>query len=264
MDLQHLLNNMWIDYCELNPAAARIFQELTKAGETVLNDHIALRTFQHPDLGIESMAQHFKALGYVEKNEYFFQEKKLYAKHYEHKDAQQPKIFISELELSKMSTFVQQSVQKMISEIPKNYFQDPSFMYRGRPWKMDHKTYLALAEESEYASWVGAIGFRPNHFTVNINALKNYSDIHRLNEFLIQHGYTMNTSGGIVKGSPELFLEQSSTMAENVEISFTDGHFKIPGCYYEFAKRYPLASGVLYQGFVAQSADKIFESTNRR
>ncbi len=32
--------------------------------------------------------------------------------------------------------------------------------------------------------------------------------------------------------------------------------------FYEFAKRYPTANGKLYQGFVAASADKFFESTN--
>ncbi len=31
----------------------------------------------------------------------------------------------------------------------------------------------------------------------------------------------------------------------------------------EFAHRYPLPNGNLFQGFVAKSADKIFESTNR-
>jgi hypothetical protein len=37
----------------------------------------------------------------------------------------------------------------------------------------------------------------------------------------------------------------------------------VPACYYEFARRYPIANGELYQGFIAASADKIFESTNR-
>ncbi|MGL4837356.1 MAG: DUF1338 domain-containing protein, partial [Shewanella sp.] len=35
-----------------------------------------------------------------------------------------------------------------------------------------------------------------------------------------------------------------------------------PSCFYEFALRYPKANGELYTGFVAASADKIFESTN--
>jgi hypothetical protein len=47
-----------------------------------------------------------------------------------------------------------------------------------------------------------------------------------------------------------------------VRFLFTEGEFDIPGCYYEFARRYPDADGKLYSGFIAKSADKIFESTN--
>jgi hypothetical protein len=44
---------------------------------------------------------------------------------------------------------------------------------------------------------------------------------------------------------------------------FEEGSFEVPGCYYEFARRYAMPSGQLYQGFIAKSADKIFESTNK-
>ena len=82
---------------------------------------------------------------------------------------------------------------------------------------------------------------------------------------MIEQGFKMNKSGGLVKGSPSQFLEQSSTMAYQKEVKFEEGPYEVPSCYYEFAKRYPLLpdSKKLYQGFVAQSADKIFESTNK-
>ena len=59
-----------------------------------------------------------------------------------------------------------------------------------------------------------------------------------------------------------MLLEQSSTLADEYSVTFSDGDMSIPSCFYEFAKRYPLANGELYTGFVAASADKIFESTN--
>ena len=74
--------------------------------------------------------------------------------------------------------------------------------------------------------------------------------------------YFLNTSGGEIKGTPEELLEQSSTMANEVEIKFKQGSFKVLNSYYEFAKRYELPNGNLYQGFIAASADKIFESTD--
>jgi hypothetical protein len=47
-----------------------------------------------------------------------------------------------------------------------------------------------------------------------------------------------------------------------LEFNFVEGTFEIPSCYYEFALRYPDTDGKLYSGFIAKSADKIFESTD--
>ena len=55
------------------------------------------------------------------------------------------------------------------------------------------------------------------------------------------------------------FLEQFSTLANKVEVQFTDCKKEIPSCYFEFAKRYRLDSDERYQSFVAKSVDKIFE-----
>lgn len=57
-------------------------------------------------------------------------------------------------------------------------------------------------------------------------------------------------------------LEQCSTLADKAMVEFTDKTIEIPSCFYEFAKRYSQPDGELYSGFVAASADKVFESTN--
>ena len=75
-------------------------------------------------------------------------------------------------------------------------------------------------------------------------------------------GFALNATGGEVKGNIDVKLEQSSTLADKALVEFVDQAVEIPSCFYEFAKRYPLANGELYTGFVAASADKIFESTN--
>ncbi len=264
MTIQKLLDMMWKDYCELNPAAKKIHDLFVAEGETVLNDHIALRTFNHPRLGIRQMAKHFEAMGYkMTDNEYHFTEKKLYARHWQHSDETLPKIFISELELEKVSPFIRDTVNKLVDQIPDSVLNSEAFTLSGRPWNMSNELYEKMAKESEYASWVAAHGFRPNHFTVFINSLKKFNDILSLNKFVTAKGFVLNKSGGEVKGTPADYLEQSSTMASEIPVRFSDGTYNIPGCYYEFAKRYPLANGHLYQGFVAKSADKIFESTNK-
>ncbi len=261
--LTEFMNTLWSDYIQITPQAQKIHNLFAQAGEVVMNDHIALRTFKHPKLGIKSLAQHFIKYGYEEAGEYFFKEKKLYAKHYQHQDLSLPKIFISELELEKMSPYVQETISGLVDQIKPEAVQDEKFVFSGKHWVISHGTYTKLALESGYASWVYAYGFRPNHFTVSINRLKLFSDITRLNDFIKQNNFNLNSSGGEIKGSPQNLLEQSSTMAAEIQVQFGDGVYSIPGCYYEFAKRYPMTNGQLYQGFIAKSADKIFESTNK-
>jgi hypothetical protein len=174
-----------------------------------------------------------------------------------------PKIFISELLLEQFSPELNKIINRLVNEIPAGKENEFDFVSAGRPWKVSTKDYQDLLKESDYAAWVAAFGYRPNHFTVFINALKKFSDIKNLNEYLKSNGFKLNSSGGEIKGSKDVCLEQSSTLANNIEVSFSDGNLTIPACYYEFAKRYPMQNGKLYQGFVAASADKIFESTNQ-
>lgn len=259
--LQPLLDKMWTDYVAINPLAKKISDLLINEGEQIQNDHIALRTFNHPRVSVDVLARPFLDSGYKYGGDYHFTEKKLYAKHYEHPDQSLPKIFISELKLEEFSPALQATVKKLIDQIPAGLEHEFDFVSIGRPWKVDQKIYQDLMKESDYAAWVSAFGYRPNHFTVFINKLKKFSDIFILNDYLKQQGFKLNGSGGEVKGSKEVCLEQSSTLANNIEVQFDDGPLTIPACYYEFAKRYPMHDGKLYQGFVAASADKIFEST---
>jgi hypothetical protein len=261
--LPSLLDKMWHDYVQINPLAQRVYDLLSREGEQVLNDHIALRTFNHPRLTIDVLARPFVACGYKYCNDYHFKEKKLYAKHFEHENPSYPTIFISELKLEDFSSALNKTILKLIDQIPTGKEHEFDFTSCGRPWSVSIEDYELLLQESDYAAWVAAFGYRPNHFTVLINALKKYSDITILNTFLKQNGIKLNSSGGEIKGTKEQLLEQSSTLANNIEVTFTDGKLTIPACYYEFAKRYPMKDGSLYTGFIAASADKIFESTSR-
>ena len=260
--LPALLDKMWTDYIAINPMAKKIYDLFKENGDEVLNDHIALRTFNHPRVGVDVMALPFLPSGYKYCGDYQFPEKKLYAKHYENtEDESLPKIFISELKLEEFSPALQKTVNSLVDQIPAGLEKQFDFVSTGRSWKVTKAMYQELLKESDYAAWVAAFGYRPNHFTVFINELKGFSDIHVLNEFLKGKGFKLNASGGEVKGTKEVFLEQSSTLANNISVKFDDGELTIPACYYEFAKRYPMKNGKLYQGFVATSADKIFEST---
>ena len=261
--IEELFGEMWADYIKMNPQAQKIVDLLKSKDEEVINDHIALRTYNLPEVTIDVVAKPFIDAGYKECDDYHFEEKKLYAKHYEHENKNLPKVFISELLIEKFSDSFQNLIKEKISCLSKDKINSFNFMVSGTSWPISSEEYELLKKESDYGAWVAAIGYRPNHFTVFINALKNFESVESLNSFLKENGYKLNDAGGEVKGSKEVFLEQSSTLADTVEIEFSDKTMSIPSCYFEFAKRYPLPSGKLYQGFVAKSADKIFESTNK-
>lgn len=257
-----LFQSLWNDYIQrLCPSADKVHQ-LLQEDEALINDHIALRTFNVDPLGIETLAKPFLALGYTVCGDYQFESKKLVAKHYEHPDPTQPKVFISELKVAECSPELQAIVAKLVAQVDSNKLTSSDFLYSGRLWEIAHNDYLTLAQESEYAAWLAAHGYGANHFTVSVNQLNAFNEVKAVNDHLRQAGFIINENGGEVKGTPEVLLEQSSTMADKVRVQFSDGVEMIPGGFYEFAKRYPMANGELYSGFVAASADKIFESTD--
>ena len=258
-----ILERLWQQYRDTNKQVLDI-HGLFSANNNVINDHIALRTTDDKRINIDILAKPFIAEGYYENGDYHFEEKKLFAKHYQHSDPQKPKIFISQLLTDKISSFAKDTLTAAVDKIPLTVLTNPEKMLTsGVHWaKQSYKTYQKLLSESEYAAWLYAFGFRANHFTILINKLDQFDDIIQVNAFLKENGYRLNDSGGEVKGSKKDLLEQSSTFASIVEVNFNEGKYKIPCCYYEFAKRYKQRNGELYQGFVAASADKIFESTN--
>jgi len=265
MSVETVFGELWKVYTQVNPNVLLIRQSLAEKSPGLMNDHIALRTLKHPEFGIARLAESFLTLGYRQCADYHFEQKKLDAIHLEHaSDQSAPKVFISELLIDQCSPALQQTIDtELIQKCSKSMNNSALLAGSGRQWGApSYEVYQSLLVESEYAAWFYVFGFVPNHFTVKVNSLSQFDDIHDLNDFLEAQGYTLNTVGGKVKGSPSLFLEQSSTMAEPQWIDFKEGRYQIPSVFYEFAKRYPMESGVEFSGFVEGNADKIFESTN--
>ncbi|HKK23606.1 MAG TPA: DUF1338 domain-containing protein [Pseudohaliea sp.] len=263
MDPTTLFDRLWDDYLRHAPSAGGI-HALLGGGAPIVNDHIALRTFATERLGVDALHPLFETLGYSIGDHYRFRAKKLRARYYRHRDPALPKIFISELLLDECSDTLRDTVLSLCEQVPAGAAGDPAFLAGGRPWDLPWASYAALREESEYAAWLAAHGYRANHFTVSVNDLPGFASVAAVNRALKAAGYALNDAGGEIKGSPAVLLEQSSTIADRVPVSFSDGEQLIPGCFYEFAFRYPQADGSLYQGFVEASADRIFESTDER
>jgi hypothetical protein len=266
MTTADIFERLWIQYSNENPSAGKIYDLFQKKGNRVINDHVAFRTYDDPRIAIDVLARPFLEAGYVQKGEYRFEKKKLRAKHFEHPgEPEAPRVFMSELMLNEFSEPLQHRVKEELDRLPESYFNSPDLIYKGTLFTpLSYEIYKALRSESEYAAWFYVFGFRANHFTVSINHLDSFDRIEEVNAFLKSEGFPMNRSGGEVKGSPEVLLEQSSTLADKIDVHFEEGIHTIPSCFYEFALRYPDETGELFSGFIAESADKIFESTDYR
>lgn len=264
MSLDHLFDRLWAVYTAITPQAARIHELLVARGEHIVNDHVALRTFDLPGLEIEVLDRAFVAGGYQPAQSYEFPDKKLHAYHYEHPDPARPKLFISALHVNELSGEAGTIIEELAAQMERGAEAHPMFAASGRHWTIERAIYQRLAAESEYAAWVAAFGLCANHFTVSVNHLVSFSGLGELNDFLVDRGFRLNEAGGAIKGSPGQLLEQSSTLADEIDVDMADGSHRVPSCYVEFARRYPGPDGHLFQGFIPTSADRIFESTDRR
>lgn len=259
-----IFEKLWIQYSCDNPSAGQIYDLFQKSGERVINDHVAFRTFDDPRVNIDVIARPFIEAGYVPKGEYLFKVKRLRARHYELPGMpESPRVFISELMLDQCSAALQRTVTEHLDALPESLLNSQGLIFKGTIFNpISYEIYNQLRVESEYAAWLYAFGYRANHFTVSINYLEHFHGLVEVNSFLKSKGFLLNSSGGEIKGTPAQLLEQSSTLADRVKVVFKDGVFVIPACYYEFALRYKEPNGNLFNGFVAGSADKIFESTD--
>ncbi len=264
--IKQFLTAVWLDYLKLTPQIELIQAALMQHNPILLNDHIAFRTFDIPAMDIATLEKQLIALDYKLLDNYHFPEKHLSACAYIHPDPSIAKIFVSQLHIDQLSEQSQQIISNKLStraSLP----SDNSIFYCGRRWGLPSwEEYLYLRQESEYAAWLITLGFHANHFTLDMNAFNANSDRQLdwlgLIKLMESIHISMNPEGGIIKGTPEVLLEQASTLADEISIDFDQGPKSIKSCFYEFAKRFNQTDGKEYQGFVATNANQIFSSTN--
>lgn len=263
MNAEQFFDRLWQDYIEITPQAEQVKQLFAATDGVVINDHVAFRTFANTPLQLDNLEPLILMMGYQRQDSYEFKAKKLRAHSFIHPNPNVPKVFISELLTDQLSEPVQAIIAKYTAQIEAKPL-DHSVFWSARHWDMPSwEEYHQVMEESEYGAWLLAIGVRVNHFTVSVNHLTSTDCIRDVLQRVKDAGYAVNQVGGEVKGTPEALLEQGSTMADRQRYTFAGGDsHEIPTCFYEFAKRYPDANGVVYQGFIEANADKIFESTN--
>ncbi len=268
MDIGAFFAHTWARYSLLTPDAFAIRELFSMHGEVVLNDHVAYRTFNIPEMGRTALGNFFEQYGYVRApNELFFPEKKLVASYYLPPAGKLlPRVFVSELILEEVSAELRRWILEFtapcVLSLRTNKITSETFLHPN--WNpVSFADYERFHKESEYAAWVAAFGLQCNHHTVSVNAFSHLGSLQEVNALLEARNFVLNDIGGKIKGTPAQLLEQSSTMAKRVPVRFSDGMYEIPTCYYEFALRYPHpTTGELFQGFIPESANNIFSSTS--
>ena len=259
MNLDRFTAELWDHYVAIAPSAAKVRSLLETRGDTWINDHIAFRTYDNSVINLQALEPHILNFGYERFAPYAFEDKKIRAYGYLHPEPTRPRIFLSELETAKLSDTTQEAIATLTAQIDPDCVKDPLVLNAGPLWKLPtREVYEALLNESEYAGWVAVNGLCANHFTVSVNHLSSFVSLEELLEYLQGEGFVMNTAGGLIKGTPDVLLEQGSTIADRQIVTLAGGEeTEITTCYVEFARRY---HG--FNGFVPASADKIFESTD--
>jgi hypothetical protein len=280
-----ILESLFDIYSNRVPDVKKITSALIKSNiisnqSEIVNDHIAFRTMGVEFLGIQSLEKIFLHHGYVKKDFYSFKTKKLNAFWYSHSDENMPRIFISELKVNDLS----ENSRRIISKYTDQVTEDPVdkldlsnanevINFLSNPlWSLPSlNDFNDLLKETEYGSWVIYNRYYLNHYTISVHELiDQYNTLEKFNAFVTKIGIKLNDSGGVIKESKDGLLLQSSSVANKVKASFTEGSSLISGSYVEFAERriLPKYSNVSKikpihrrDGFETSNADKIFEST---
>ncbi|KAF7123513.1 hypothetical protein RHSIM_Rhsim12G0057400 [Rhododendron simsii] len=299
-----VLASMEAVYLNRNPTAKSILERVRSVdNDQICYDHLAFRTFGVNGYGIDSIANFFLDFGYTQREELRFPAKKLKALWFSPPSlpvfdggsgvgGPLPRIFISELLVDEMSQQAQEIIRKYTQISGSGYKHAALSSALGSlTWEKPlYSEFQLLARESEYAAWTLVNGYAVNHVTISTHRLKSHlRDIKSLNQFIEKNGFKLNSEGGVLKGmvqitnnfisslsvSPDGLLLQSSTVADSVSFSFSDGVTEsVPCSYIEFAERLILPQFKdlpekevkefhRRDGFEVGNADKIFESTSK-
>ncbi|MCY3998336.1 MAG: DUF1338 domain-containing protein [Flavobacteriaceae bacterium] len=283
-----ILHGLFEPYAERVPEVSKITNamiqhQIIRSKHQIVNDHIAFRTLDVKNLGINSLEKIFLHHGFKKRDFYRFNAKKLDAFWYSPPKEHLPRVFISQLRVKDLSNLAQSIIYRYtntvhsdpIDQLNLDDFKEVVHFFQSPLWDIPSlEEYENLLAESEYAAWVILNRYYLNHYTISIQELPTpYNQLGQFNEFLVDIGIKLNDSGGIIKTSRDGLLLQSSSVASKVLAHFQNGvSRKTAGSYVEFAQRKVLPEfNHLPQekikpkhrrdGFEVGNADKIFEST---
>ncbi len=293
--LAELFDTLWVRYRE-RVAHVRSYEQVVQAhGARFVNDHIAFRTFasQAPQTGILNLSRLFETLGYRAANLYYFEDKQLFATHFEHPNHDFPKLFISELQTWRLAPPARAIIERTLADHAPPLagetlaelarLSDCIAVRRGEllaqcvdvihtlPWSPPQQADVtALNDESQYGAWVLVHGYNVNHFTslINSHGVDALGDIEKTITALQGAGVPMKAE---IEGAAGSVLRQTATAAAVIDVEVRAGETltQMPWtyAYFELAERGHTvdASGQRrrFEGFLGAQATHLFEMTRK-
>ncbi len=291
-----LFDTLWGKYIERVSYAKKYSDLVIKKGGKIVFDHIAFRTLnshtgEQPE-GIRAIKHILNFLDYKPVSEYNFSKKKLKAFHFEHPDELFPKIFVSQLEVSKLPGWAQTAINKTVKNTPyllsdrsigllrsleengdlpveaAEYLIKDLVQYFRRPWNIPQKDdVLKINDVTQYGAWVLLHGNSVNHFAAYINYqnVKEWPDLETTCKGLANSGIPMKEE---IEGERGSKLRQSATQAvkEEVKVKTDGGIEKITwtSAYLELTERNHFTENgttKLFTGFLGAQATHLFDMT---
>jgi hypothetical protein len=238
-----LLDRLWSRYV-VDVKHAQTFARLHEGAFT--NDHVAFRTLAGP-AGIKMIEGVFAKRGWKIGGAYEFSDTHLRAIHMTRPGY--PRIFISELDATKLPGDAQAALAKLPSDPPPKADDDDALADWFKPPPPPSARDLdVVGKVSQYGAWLLAFGRRVNHFTGSVD------DIEAWQTKLVDAGVPMKKD---IEGDRGSKLRQSATEAARVDVTLDDGSKRaLPYAYFEIAQR-----DAGFDGFLGPQARQLFDMT---
>lgn len=298
-----LTKKLWINYKNTVTSITIIENKLKNfPHHKLLLDHYAIIDLPSTKTGLNILCQIFSSIGYeVQGRDYLAEKQNNFMWMAERCSIGKPventlpQVVVADFLLEELPINIRKVIEKLtknikatpLSEIQKlsehAYLGDGNaakklitilikyFTERDRPLPT-LREFKQVNEFNELLAWVLVFGRQPNHFAISIHLMKCFSSIREFNFFIKEKlKLPLHETGGAVKGSCEVGIEQSSTKGSIINVQIADGIISIPEQFIEFVWRYPnikLKSDMkwneYFTGFIALNANKVIESVYQK
>lgn len=274
-----VINRLWEKYSISNYAL-----KIAPLNHKVVLDHIAIIDLGFGSSNRVELAGLFQELGFEIKGSGYLPEKNNDFLWMSQKNSSEllpedaaPQIVFGDFRIEKLSNNVRDIVEqygsyqkkfdldKLKTLMSKNLAQEAVeliFSYlECKPWPLIPKEHYQLVEkENPLLAWVLMFGRTANHFGVDVQFSTKYNGLSEFNEDAAK---ILNDGIGVIKGSKEIGIEQSSSLGKIVHLDAVD--IFVRGPFLEFVWRHPIKDrpllwGDYYRGFIPDNANKIIES----